>query len=93
MVKKEWYAVILVTKTASPFARAYALKRGFSGNKNSFFYTLLGWVPIVLAALSSINRTVFCKISSALSRGFRERIESAVVARRNRLLSCNSETV
>jgi len=48
-------------QTAFPFRLGIRPEAEFSGNKNSFFYTLLGWVPIVLAALSSINRTVFCK--------------------------------
>ena len=81
------------TKTASPFRPGIRPEAEFSGNKNSFFYTLLGWVPIVLAALSSINRAVFRRFHRHSAGDFVKGLKSAVVARRNRLLSCNSETV
>src|SRR5712671_495908 len=65
----------------------------FSGNENSFFYTLLGWVPIVLSALPFINRGVFRRFHRNSAGDFAKGLKSAIVARRNRLLTCNSETV
>jgi len=81
------------TQTAFPFRPGIRPEAEFSGNENSFFCTLLGWVPIVLAALSSINRAVFRRFHRQSPRDFAKGLKSAVVARRNRLLTCNSETV
>jgi hypothetical protein len=81
------------TKTASPFRPGRRPEAEFSGNENSFFYMLLGWAPIVLSALSSINRAVFRSFHQYSAGDFAKGSKSAVVARRNRLLSCNSETV
>ena len=92
MAKKEWHAVILVHKDGISIPPGHTPEAAFSGNENSFFYTLLGWVPIVLTALSSINRAVFCKFHRHSAGDFAKGLKSAV-ARRNRLLSCNSETV
>jgi hypothetical protein len=63
------------TKTASPFRPGIRPEAEFSGNENSFFYKLLGLVPIVLSALSYINRAVFRRFHRDSSGGFRERIE------------------
>jgi hypothetical protein len=85
------------TQTAFPFRLGIRPEAEFSGNENSFFYTLLGWFPIVLSALSCINRAVFRGVFRRFHRhsagDFAKGLKSAVVARRNRLLSCNSETV
>jgi hypothetical protein len=81
------------TKTASPFRPGIRPEAEFSGNENSFFYMLLGWAPIVLSALSSINRAVFRNFIGTQPGISRKDLKSAVVARRNRLLTCNSETV
>jgi hypothetical protein len=91
--KKEWHAVIFVHKTASPFRPGIRPEAEFSGNENSFFYTLLGWVPIVLSVLPFINRPVFRRFHRNSAGDFAKGLKSVVVARRNRLLSCNSETV
>ena len=60
------------TQTAFPYRPGRRPEAELSGNENSFFYVLLGWAPILLAALSSINRAVFRRvpqISSAPSGG------------------------
>jgi hypothetical protein len=75
MAKRNFLPSSSSTQTAFPFRPGIRPEAEFSGNKNSFFYTLLGWVPIVLTALSSINRTVFCKFHRHSAGGFRERIE------------------
>src|SRR5438309_1021249 len=77
-------------------ARAYARKRSSPATRIPFFYKLLGWAPIVLSALSSINRAVFAvfrRFHRHSAGDFAKGLKSAVVARRNRLLTCNSETV
>jgi hypothetical protein len=81
------------TQTAFPFRPGIRPEAEFSGNGNSFFYTLLGWVPIVLSALSFINRDVFRRFHRNSAGDFAKGLKSVVVARRNRLLSCNSEMV
>ena len=93
MAKEEWHAVVFVHKTASPFRPGIRPEAGFSGNENSFFYALLGWVPIVLSALPFINRALFRRFHRNSAGDFAKGLKSAVVARRNRLLTCNSETV
>ncbi|PYU54095.1 MAG: hypothetical protein DMG55_32635 [Acidobacteria bacterium] len=54
---------------------------------------LLGWSLIVRSALSSINRTVFAKFHLRSAGEFCEKMKKRSCARRDRLLSCNSETV
>src|SRR6266566_6467038 len=81
------------TQTAFPFHPGRRPEAEFSGNENSFFYKLLGWVPIVLAALSCINRAVFLRFHGHSAGDFAKGLKSAVVVRRNRLWTCNSETV
>src|SRR6266480_887520 len=57
-------------------ARGRRPEAEFSVNENSFFYTLLGCVLIVLAALYSINRAVFRRFHRHSSGGFRARVEA-----------------
>ncbi len=61
--------------------------------REGHLYRLFGWSLIVRSALSSINRTVFRKFHWCSAGAFAKRWRSTVVARRDRLLSCNSETV
>src|SRR6266576_2009775 len=60
-------------------ARGIRPEAEFSVNENSFFYMLLGWVLIVLAALSSINRAVFRRFHRHRAGDFAKGLRSAVV--------------
>src|SRR2546430_17081552 len=82
---------MFVHKNSMPIPAGHATGSRVLRQREGHLYRLLGWSLIVRSALSSINRTVFRQISSA--GAFAKRWKSAVLAPRDRLLSCNSETV
>jgi len=80
-------------KKVSPFRSGMRPEAEFFREREVHLYRLFGWRLIVLLALSSINRTVFRKFHRRSAGAFAKRWRRAVVAGRDRLLSCNSETV
>src|SRR5467141_1471509 len=91
--EKEFPAVIFVHADGIPIPPGHTPRSGVLRQRELHFYRLLSWVPIVLAALSSINRAVFRRFHRHSPRDFAKGLKSAIVARRNRLFTCNSETV
>jgi len=66
---------MFVHKNSMPIPAGHATGSRVLRQREGHLYRLLGWSLIVRSALSSINRTVFRQISSALGRGFREKME------------------
>src|SRR6267154_425489 len=91
--EKESHAVIFVHRDGIPIPPGHTPRSGVLWQREFHFYVLLGWGPIVLAALSSINRAGFRRFHRHSAGDLAKGLKSAVVACRNRLLSCNSETV
>src|SRR6266478_9393379 len=75
MAKKEWHAVIFVHKNGISIPPGHTPEAAFSGNENSFFLHA-GWLGSYCTGSSLLYQPRRVpQISSALRRGFRERIE------------------
>src|SRR6266403_2224751 len=94
MAKKEWHAVILVHKDGISIPPGHTPRSGVLRQQEFLFFTrcLAGFL---LYWQLSPRSTAPCSANFIGTQpgDFAKGLKSAVVARRNRLLSCNSETV